>query len=343
MTSNEIDESLKRYVRNNLSPTQDQQDYVGKKFDEIDDFLAGECFQTGSFARETAVQPIHDLDVIWITDDEAIWDDTESLMQQLAADIEEQYKEFSDTQPEVKVQTHSITLLFNDLDDQEFSIDVVPATPTRFRNEIGDPIYKVPEVIKRSHSQRQKFYDTHASPSEVGWTYTDPKGYIAQAVGLDDVSDGNHRKAAKFLKAWRNELKAKHGDQMKLKAFHLEQVCTEEFKKNPKMTTYEAVRYCLLLLPDYIRSAPHIADRAYIAMNKDKHIDDYLDLNNGKVTQVQKELLITEVALANEKMSKLTWNDDSNNVIEEILGITPETISPTTSTTYAAPPAPWHK
>jgi len=342
MTANDIDDNIKRYIRANLSPTDDEQDYVSEKFDEIDNFLAGECFQTGSFARETAVRPIHDLDVIWVTDDEEIWNNTESFMQQLAADVEEQYKEFSDTQPEVKVQTHSITLLFDDLDGQEFSIDVVPATPTRFRNEIGEPIYKVPEIIKRSHSKRQKFYDSH-DPSEIGWTYTDPKGYIAQAVGLDNVSGGNHRKTAKFLKAWRNGIKAKHGDEMKLKAFHLEQVCAEEFKKNPTMTVYEAIRHCMLILPDYIRSAPCIEDRAYIAMGDNKYIDDYLDPNNGKVTQAQKELIVTEIALANEKMPEFTWNDDTNEVIEKVLSITPTSTPRTSAKTYAAAPAPWRE
>jgi len=343
MTTSDIDENIKRYVRANLSPTDDEQDYVREKFNEIDNFLAGECFQTGSFARETAVRPIHDLDVIWVTGDEEIWNDTESFMQQLAADVEEQYKEFSDSQPKVNVQTHSITLLFDDLKNQEFSIDVVPATPTKFRNEIDDPIYKVPEVIKRSHSKRQKFYDTHTDPSEVGWTYTDPKGYIAQAISLDNASDGNHRKTAKFLKAWRNGLKAKHGDEMKLKAFHLEQVCAEEFKKNPKMTVYEAVRHCLLLLPDYIRSAPYIEDRAYAAMGDNKHIDNYLDLGNGKVTQAQKELIVSEIALANEKMPKFTWSEDTDEVIDELLGIAPTDTSRTPPTTYVAAPAPWHE
>src|SRR6185312_4666655 len=150
-----------------------------------------------------AVRPPHDLDVIWVTTNLRIWDDPESFMQQLAADLGEQYREFGEAVPKISVQTHSITLEFDDIENG-YSIDVVPATPCTtppLQNEYGQALYKVPEVIKKSHRQRRAFYNRHSDPQEIKWVYTDPKGYIKRATELDAESKGSFRKAAKLFKA----------------------------------------------------------------------------------------------------------------------------------------------
>ncbi|MDB5162111.1 MAG: hypothetical protein JWM52_619 [Candidatus Saccharibacteria bacterium] len=335
MKDHEIDEAIKSYVRTHLSPTQDEIDYVNDKYKEIDNFLAGECFWAGSFARYTAIRPIHDLDVIWITEDEEIWDDPETYMQQLAKDVAEQYENFSTVKPKVEVQTHSITLSFDDIDGG-FSIDIVPATPTRRKNDYGDPIFKVPEIIKYDHSRRASYYSKR-STEEVKWIYTDPLGYIAHSVQLDKDTDGNYRKTAKFIKAWRHALKVTYGDEMKLKAFHLEQICVQEFVKNPNMTVYEAVRWCFSQMANYIRNAPLIEDAAYKAMGETKYIDNYL--KDDKITQTRKALIVTAIMEANALLPKFLWADPSD-VIEELLTTTPKPARPA-STTLSTPPAPW--
>ena len=128
MSDEAINAIIKKYVRDTLSPTKDEQSYVSDKNNALQEMLGNACFRAGSFARFTAVRPLHDLDIIWITDNPAVMDDPKAALSQLASLLSSEYKKRGDATPEIAAQTHSVTLLFKDVDDEDgFSIDIVPA------------------------------------------------------------------------------------------------------------------------------------------------------------------------------------------------------------------------
>lgn len=343
MNDSNLNSTIKSYVRDHLSPTKKEIEYVDHKFKQVDDFLEGRCFRSGSFARHTAIRPIHDLDIIWLNNDESMLDDPEAFLQQLAIDLKEQYEEFSSVQPDVSVQTHSITLTFTDNDIEDgFSVDIVPAiqcTDPEIKNEFGDFILKVPEVLKYSHSNRPKFYAEHTNPSDVTWIYSDPNGYISQAIAVDASSNGNYRKTTKLIKAWRHGAKSKNKDGFRLKAFHVEQICIAQFLQQPDMTVYDAVRRCFTVLSDYIIGAPCIEDIAYAAMGEDRYIDEGL-------TPEQKTVILASVSSANGIIAQLAScsnESEVNGTIEQLIGLAPATARSAAPVTYAGPSSPWYR
>lgn len=346
MNDSTIDKLLSDYARRTLSPTDAEQKYVSKKYNELDNFLAGVCFQSGSFARYTAIRPMHDLDVIWITNDELILTNPESFMQQLAADLEEQYREFGEAMPKISIQTHSVSLLFSDIGGG-FSIDVVPAVPSTdpaLTNDYGQPIYVVPEIIKKDHDQRQKFYESHKLPEDIKWVYTDPKGYIKRATDIDRLSKGAARKSAKFLKAWRHGLKEKHGDKFAFKAFHLEQINSIQFVANSNMSVYEALRANFNILSGYVKNAPCIEDAAYRHLAEEKYIDEYMG-DPVKVSTSDKELILSEIMAASDLVSQLEnaqTDVEVTKITEQLLGRQERQSSGGGgSRSYSKPTEPW--
>lgn len=340
MNDSTIDNLLKDYARNHLSPSDDERKYVRSKYVEVKTFLNDSCFRTGSFARHTAVRPLHDLDVIWVADDPNILDNPEGCLQQLAAELREQYKE-SAVQPKIEVQTHSVTLIFDDIDGG-FAIDIVPAMPCInpvVRNKHGDYIYKVPEILKLSHSNRMAAYARHET---IAWIYTDPKGYRTQATQLDAASDGNYRKSIKIVKGWRAGVKGRLGDKFKLKAFHAEQVGTEQFNQEIGMSVYDAVRTIFNELAEYVVAAPCIEDLAYVALEEDKYIDAYLE--PGKTSTQEKELILAEIDTANQLVAQLshaTSATEIQNIVEQLLGLRKASPAPRQPVTFSNPSSPW--
>lgn len=340
MNDSAIDNLLKDYARNHLSPTDDERKYVSSKYEEVKVLLNSSCFRTGSFARHTAVRPLHDLDVIWVADDPGILDNPEGCLQQLASELREQYKE-SEVRPKIEVQTHSVTLIFDDIEGG-FAIDIVPAMPCAdpvVRNQHGDYIYKVPEILKLSHGNRMAAYARHDT---ITWIYTDPKGYRTQATQLDADTDGNYRKSIKIVKGWRAGVKDRLDDKFKLKAFHAEQVGTEQFNEDIGMTVYDAVRTIFNELAEYVVTAPCIEDLAYVALNEHKYIDAYLE--PGKISTQEKELILAEIDVASQLVAQLAsapTADEVQNIVELLLGLREASPAPRQPVTFSNPSSPW--
>lgn len=344
-----IDNIIKRYVRENLSPTEEEQLYVSDKYSTLKEMLGQSCFRAGSFARHTAVRPLHDLDIIWITDNQSVMDDPEAVLGQLASRLRSEYGKRGGVRPEITVQTHSVTLLFDDADDENgFSIDIVPAThsfdPT-LKNEFEDPILIVPEIVKMNHANRAAFYSKRQSGDEVGWIYTDPKGYIRVAKDLDEATSGNYRKTAKVIKAWRSGSKRSLGDNWKLKSFHAEQVCAAEYGEDADMSVLNAIRSVFSALPSYIAKAPAIEDRAYVRLDEDKYIDAYM-ADPDKVSTEDKKRILDRIREADQLIGQLpacTSESQVVSIIERLIGQTDETPVPLSprQTVYTAPARPY--
>lgn len=339
MNSTEISQSIDNYVRKNLSPKQEQRSYISEKYKELCGFLANDCFQSGSYARFTAIDPVHDLDVIYVLPDKYVVSNPQKVMDELRARLIEAYKGSDISKiKEITAQTHSVTIVFDDDAPEAFSIDVVPAvTVGRETNEFGESIYLVPEILKVNHQERLRRYEA-TDENPIGWTKSDPRGYISAATRLDEETNGTFRKAVKAVKAWRHKQKENHGDSFKLKSFHFELIAVEYFETNTDSNTLDAINGIITLLADRL-DQPHYPDRADNTQYVDQYVADSLtDKDRQLILNLQQEAdgLIESVASASS-VTEVTTLLDKLTSTEEL--IPSKTL--TKRVVVSAPSQPW--
>jgi|AntAceMinimDraft_11_1070367.scaffolds.fasta_scaffold03895_6 hypothetical protein len=272
MRKSKIESALRGYVKENLSPTIDDIQFVAKIYKSFTDVLGyNNCLQIGSFPRYTAVRPLHDLDILYRLGQ---WNEEykkpQNILNELAVQFRSSYKNPTQYRITMRVQTHSISFQYMDGENEVFSVDIVPAMK-RGLNELRDDTFYVPEIIKfQSRTRRQKLYeDIKATGGSIQWIKTDPLGYITVASNLNK-ENSDFRKSVKFIKGWKNYCKELN-DGFKLKSFHLEQLITIQFQSNLQLTIFDALFGVLSNLKESIEK-PHIADRA----DASKFIDQYV-------------------------------------------------------------------
>lgn len=307
MNDEAINQVINKYVRNHLSPKQEQREYISKKYDELQGFLKGSCFQSGSYARYTANDPVHDLDVIHPVADTTVQDDPSLVIDSLYATLEEHYANSNTQIKKIYRQSHSVTVAFADA-PEEFSIDIVPSIelPNEL-NEYNQSLYLVPEILRLNKHNRQQRYEKLAE-TPMNWIKSDPRGYIKASSDLnEDNSDFRH--SAKLLKAWRYICKMEYGDDFCLKSFHLEQIIFSGFSNTPGIITIEAITESLAAIPSYLTKA-QIKDRA----DTDIYIDEYIE----ELTNAQKQLILRLQAEAYEIIRKLPGCKTEQEVIDSL-------------------------
>ncbi len=337
------DNVIKDYVNGNIRPTDEERKYVKAKYAELREVLSdgtGNVFRSGSFARHTATTPIHDLDVIWVDESYEALDEPYEVLQELATYIEQQYRERGYPVPEIEIQSHSVTLQFNDIDGG-FAIDVVPAIKADEDtvNEYGDPIFMVPEIIRLNHHHREEFYAKRAKDhQEVRWLLTDPKGYIEEAKQLDETTRKNYRATVRIVKAWRSKMKDEYKDDWKLKSFHAEQICAQIFTTKPDLSIAQGLTEFYDQLPGYITNAPLIEDRAYASDSEDKYIDQYMT-DQERVTDEMKSTIIDQANKAAQQVAQLASAPTPEGVERALRQLTqrPTTIATSPQTHQSAP------
>lgn len=310
MTDEAINTAIKNYVRDQISPKPAQRSYIEEKYDELQKILSGRCFQSGSYARFTAVHPVKDLDVIWVTTDHDITDHPRLVLEKTANFLEKQYKGLEE-KPQITIQDHSITLIFED-DDNGFAIDVVPGIPQEKENDNGETIYCVPEIQKMSHHQRRTFSGT------ARWILSDPKGYISAATRLEKATSGTFRKTAKFLKAWRQKYKEVHGDKFRLKSFHIELIVADYLSSNPSSTLLEAIVESMGKIAQAIQQ-PQYSDRA----NSDQFVDDYI----VSLTPEERNLILKLQSEGHAAVANLQSASDENSLTKLLDSLTQPGVS----------------
>lgn len=287
-----IDDTLRTYVRKNIRPRKSQRDRITKLYGELKDFL-GEtnCFQTGSYARFTAIRPVHDLDIFYIFRDGKTTFGAEQALPELAQSIENEFSKICSESFTVDTQTHSVKLSFDD----DFSIDVVPAVETNsVTDDFGDPIYIVPVE------------------SSGEWIFSDPKGYKKLTKETDDKADKNLRYAIRLVKAWRKGCKDRDDD-FKLKSFHIEQILIEIFEVEPSTSLHDAVKTFFSKVPENLLT-PRFEDRAYINENEVVYIDQYI----ADLTAAERSEII-DLAEVQEKLYDSLTEDMHEGEIEKLL------------------------
>ena len=305
MSPQNINSTVNNFVRDNLSPKPTQREYISEKYAELKGFLGNSCFQAGSYARYTAIDPVHDLDVIYPIQDASVQQNPARLINALRVNLIEQYKGSPTQVKEITAQTHSVTIMFSDSPEGDFSVDVVPAVELAEKNNYGQPLYSVPEILRMNHRKRARRYD-NSSVNPIGWIKSDPRGYTKAASDLNDTNS-DFRHATKLIKGWRHACKVAYGGDFKLKSFHLEQIVRLHFEANPQTTTVEALVGCLSTLPSYM-AKPQIADRA----DRSQLIDQYI----AELTKPELDLILQLQSKATHVANQVVSSQSAAEVVE---------------------------
>lgn len=288
------DEMVKSVVRDLYSPTKQEKEGVKRAYNDLQSALGEDIFRSGSFARYTAIRPIHDLDVIYPTND-AARDDPKTVLSNLKSDVEA-----SDLcgMNNVQVQSHSISLIYD-----TFNIDIVPAV--RLYDD-KDSVLLVPEVAHaRSAAALEKYLRINSKV--VSWIKSDPKFYIRQAKLIDDSTNGNFRCSVRLMKAWKSVCKDVCGDDFKLKSFHIEQEIATIYLGNPSASILDALILAAQSIIQHI-GFPHIVDVADDSM----YVDEYTkDLNDCQMDIIIKKL--------NQLVNVINRYGNDDNIVDKIM------------------------
>jgi len=290
MNVDQISSPLRSYSREHLSPSTEERTFVSRVYAEVCAVLGvNNCIMIGSFARFTAVTPIHDLDVLYVL---GHWngrpDPTDNLMH-LERELRSRLKNPTHYQFKVVPQTHSITISFLENGKEVFAVDIVPAYVAG-TNEFGLDTYVVPEIISRGHAARAVRYQELAkSHEQMTWIKSDPRGYI-EVAKRENQRNEDFRKAIKIGKGWKSAVKRENVE-CKLKSFHLEQIITAEFIANPQISIFQALYKVFCDLPKHIARA-QIRDRADNTRLIDQYIIDLSDKERRLIIAARDRFLI---------------------------------------------------
>ncbi|MEN9327416.1 MAG: hypothetical protein RI947_224 [Candidatus Parcubacteria bacterium] len=324
MNKQVLNETINKYVRENLSPKTEQREYISKKYVELQGFLSDNCFQTGSYARFTATDPVHDLDTIHPSKESTILDNPQIVVDSLYALLEDAYSKSPISKiKKISRQTHSVTIEFADC-PESFSIDVVPAIELSELNEYGDPFYVVPEILRLNTYRRHIRYENEKE-NPIGWIKSDPRGYIKAASDMNDQNP-NFRYSAKLGKKWRHECKMAYGDAYSFKSFHFELMFYRYFDENQGATTLDAIIDCIGQISQALH-IPQFQDRA----DSNQYVDEYV----RNLISTEKQLILKLQAEAYSILQKLP----SAESVEELLSLLDNFIKVEKQNTRITPPA----
>jgi hypothetical protein len=286
MKKTEFNDVFRKHTQQHLSPTEEERNFVTQVYEALHGVLGpNNCLQIGSYPRFTAVTPLHDLDVLYRM---GRWPgnlpNPAKVLQQLKGRIEKEFKNPTRLTLRITLQTHSITITFLRGAEEFFSVDVVPAY-TFDTNEFGQDMYMVPEISLHRQARRSAFYrDLARAGGAMNWIKSDPRGYIEVARRVNE-RNGDFRKSAKFVKAWKSSCKEINED-FKLKSFHIEQVITEYFRKNIRLEIYDAVFRFFVELPRLVERS-RIPDRADGSIKIDEYVDRLTSAEKQKIIQAR--------------------------------------------------------
>lgn len=285
MKKDALNALLRDYAKNHLSPTKQERDFVSGLYEAFKTAIGGTSILIGSYARFTAIRPMHDLDILFIAgqfDPKHL--EPQKILHSLQTEIHAKFKNPSKYEYKVLLQTHSVTVAFLESGKEKFCVDIVPAFTSGLKNDFGDDIYWVPEILSYGPRSRPAKYQmlNESKKTELDWWLkSDPRGYIKAAADLNAVNE-DFRKTSKLVKRWKHNCNVKFGE-FKLKSFHIEQVIYGLCRNNPRLEIADALFQFFYKLPDVIK-APQIKDRA----DNNKFIDEYL----RQLTKSEREQIV---------------------------------------------------
>ncbi|MEQ9505673.1 MAG: hypothetical protein RLO80_05340 [Hyphomonas sp.] len=307
MRKNEIDAILRAFTKDQLSPQAGDREFVSKVYASVGNALGkANCLQIGSFARYTAIRPLHDLDVLYVAGSYENEDpDPSECLAELLKQLRDRFRNPTDLEFELHLQTHSVTICFKRGLAEVFSVDVVPAYTDR-KNEFGLDMYVVPEIammgrVRKAEVRKQVVSGQH----RMRWIRSDPRGYVQLASQLNAKNE-DFRRSAKFLKGWRAACKRRDSS-FALKSFHLEQAVGAVFERNPNSSIFDAVFEVMCQMPDLVRY-PRFPDRADHAVHIDEYVSRLSHSDRRKIDKCRDHFLVQleELKSANDISSALS-------------------------------------
>lgn len=309
MNKDDLNQLLRDYVKNNLSPKKEERDLVSTLCDSFRDALSGNCLLVGSYARFTAITPMHDADILYVAGDfDPHHLNPHQVLAELQAEIKNNFKNPTSYQFRIEPQTHSITVSFLEYGKEKFAVDVVPAYNAGQKNEFEDDIYYVPQIFETNRRHRAELYAelNKSIVNEVDWWIkSDPRGYITTTTELNSRNE-DFRRTAKFVKRWKHNCK-EADENFKLKSFHIEQLIYEIFSSNKGIEIADAAFKFFIDLPIAIWK-PRIPDRA----DEEKFIDEYL---NGLTESQRKRIKEARDAFLVE-LENLAASDSASKLLD---------------------------
>lgn len=299
MNKADLNSKYREYVKNNLSPTQSERDMVGKIYEGVRSALGGSCLMIGSYARFTAGRPPHDLDVLFVAgrfDPHHLRPQT--VLAGLHSTLRRSFTNPTSYQVAISEQSHSITLSFREGTREIFAVDIVPAFTSDTKNEFGDDVYWVPEIIMVGKQKRQALYEELAKTDRAErewWLKSDPRGYISTTTILNSANS-DFRKATKLVKKWKHNCNTAHAD-FKLKSFHVEQVLFQIYSRYPKIEIADSIFEFFCALPNVI-ARPQIRDRADQARFIDQYLADLSDAEKQRIVEARDFFLLSLESLS---------------------------------------------
>src|SRR5687768_2883553 len=125
MVRNDLAATLREYIKTTLSPTKSERALVSTIYEAFCSLLHDNCIQIGSYARFTAIRPLHDLDILFILGD---WDDNnhspEVALRSLYSKIDTEFENPTDLTLKTSLQTHSVTVVFSKGNTEILSVDI---------------------------------------------------------------------------------------------------------------------------------------------------------------------------------------------------------------------------
>jgi len=229
----------------NIEPDPNNVKLAKKSHEEARDFLAKdgeiskanpETFLSGSYARETAINDIKDVDIILIIDLDRTITEPEVTLTWVQASLQNNY-------PKVEKQGRSV----NVINDKGFSLDIVPATPVSSRS---GPLW-IPEREAKT------------------WVSTHPKAQITFSSERNKDTEGYYVHLIKIIKYWRDRLADENA---RPNSYIIESLISKYLISKP--SSYgDAVKnifsYIHFTYQSYltIRNVPHISDSGYPSVN----------------------------------------------------------------------------
>jgi len=273
-----------------LTPKEDERRLVSDLYVAYQECLGrSSCFQSGSFARFTAIRPLHDLDIIFVAGSEREFSrDARKVLEEVRKHLEAELRNPTPFKPRVKVQSHSVAVGYFDGETEVFAVDVVPAYSDG-ANEFGDTMFIVPEIVKRGHAGRRALYDLEArGAARIDWIRSDPKGYISEASTLN-TKNADFRRAVKCAKGWKAARK-REDSRFPLKSFHIELSLGHLFRREPSLTVEDALLEFARSMRNLL-ARPQLADRADPKCFVDSYVGNLTAFEKAAVVQCADELL----------------------------------------------------
>ncbi len=229
----------------NIEPDSNNVKLAKKSHEETRDFLIGdeeiskanpETFLSGSYARDTAINDIKDVDIILMINLDRNSTVPEVALSWVQASLQNNYSK-------VKLQGRSVNII----NDKGFSLDIVPSTPVSNRS---GPLW-IPDREAKS------------------WVSTHPKNQIKFSSERNKGTEGYYVQLIKISKFWRDRLV---DESAKPNSYIMESLISQCIVSKPDSygsAVKDIFNYIHSTYQPYLSSGsiPHISDPGYSSVN----------------------------------------------------------------------------